>query len=88
MMPGYTALNVENLILDIMNDIFLDLPTNVNLSLEGKHRCELKSPDKAYGIAIQYCYEDVDGKLWAGNIEYESQVNYCPICGFEAKTNF
>lgn len=68
-----------------MEDSFFDEPKNINLSLPGKHRCELHSPDKAYGIAIKYCYEDAEGKLWAGNIEYESQVNYCPVCGYKAK---
>jgi hypothetical protein len=68
-----------------MGDTFFEEPKNVNLSLPGKHRCDLHSPDKAYGIAIKYCYEDADGKLWAGNDEYESQVNYCPGCGYKAK---
>ena len=68
-----------------MEESFFDLPTNINLSLPDKHRCELHSPDKAYGIAIKYCYEDAEAKLWAGNIEYESQVNYCPVCGYKAK---
>ena len=68
-----------------MEDSFFDEPKDINLSLPGKHRCELHSPDKAYGIAIKYCYEDAEGKLWVGNIEYESQVNYCPVCGYKAK---
>ncbi len=67
-----------------MVDPFLDEPTNVNHTLPGKHRCELHSAEKAYGIAIKYCYEDAVGKLWAGNDEYESQVNYCPVCGYKA----
>lgn len=68
-----------------MENSFFDEPTNVNLSLPGKHRCELHSADRAYGTALNYCYEDADGKLWAGNIEYESQVNYCPVCGYKGK---
>jgi hypothetical protein len=68
-----------------MEDTFFEEPKDVNLSLPGKHRCELQSPDKAYGIAIKYCYEATDGKLWAGNNEYESHVNYCPVCGYKAK---
>jgi hypothetical protein len=68
-----------------MDNIFFDEPIDVNLLLPGKHRCELHSSDKAYGIAIKYCYEDAEGRLWAGNIEYESQVFYCPVCGFKAK---
>lgn len=68
-----------------MEEPFFDEPKDINLSLPGKHRCELNSPDKAWGIAIKYCYEDAEGNLWAGNIEYESQVNYCPVCGYKAQ---
>jgi len=68
-----------------MEDTFFDEPKDINLSLPGKHRCELTSPNKAYGIDIKYCYEDTEGKFWAGNIEYESQVNFCPVCGFKTK---
>jgi hypothetical protein len=67
-----------------MISYFFDEPKDINLTLKGKHRCDLQSPEKAYGTAVKYCYEDDDGRLWAGNIEYESQVDYCPICGFKA----
>lgn len=67
-----------------MNDHTFDDQANVDLTIPGNHRCELRSPDKAYGIAVSYCYEDADGKLWVGNIEYESQVNFCPVCGYKA----
>lgn len=70
-----------------MNEELNKETTNINLTLKGKHRCELLSPDKAYSVAINYCYEDSNGKLWAGNIEYESQVNYCPVCGYKALMN-
>lgn len=30
------------------------------------------------------CEEAEDGTLWAGNIEYSSQVAFCPYCGFRA----
>lgn len=55
---------------------------------EGKegHRCEGLLPEAAYGKAITYCYDDIDGKLWITNEEYASQVNYCPYCGQKAKT--
>lgn len=36
-------------------------------------------------MAISYCYEDTDGKLWITNEEYASQVNFCPYCGYTAK---
>ena len=51
----------------------------------GGHRCEGELPKAAYGAAIRYCYEDVDGKLWITNEEYASQVNFCPYCGYKAK---
>ena len=35
--------------------------------------------------AIRYCKEYGDGMLFAGNREYEFQVNFCPICGHKAK---
>lgn len=48
---------------------------------EGGHRCTLDSDCAECGPAITYCFENDDGSLWAGNGEYESQVNFCPICG-------
>lgn len=52
------------------------------------HDCEYPAKDHrfaAYGHAIDHCYEDEDGLLWASNTEYESQINYCPFCGYKAK---
>lgn len=48
------------------------------------HQCSLESPSRAHGEAITLCREDGDGTFWAGNSEYESQVNYCPMCGAKA----
>jgi hypothetical protein len=48
------------------------------------HKCELDSPYRPYGPAILEVFEDDEG-LWAENGEYCSQVNYCPVCGYEAK---
>ncbi len=42
-------------------------------------------PSAGYGPAIDECREDEDGRLWAFNSEYETQVNFCPFCGHEAK---
>lgn len=53
---------------------------------EGAHDCLLDSDYTAYGAAIDGCTEDTEGRLWAGNDEYGSQVNFCPVCGFETKT--
>jgi hypothetical protein len=48
------------------------------------HLCVPNSPDGAYGPAIDECNEDDEGRFWVGNGEYESQVNYCPVCGMKA----
>ena len=49
------------------------------------HRCKLDSAESMWGPAIDQCVEREDGTLWAGNGEYESQVNFCPACGYAAK---
>ncbi len=49
------------------------------------HRCESRFDSSQCGPAVDYCYEDDEGFLWAGNAEYESMVNYCPFCGVKAK---
>jgi hypothetical protein len=46
-----------------MKSYNFDEPKDINLTLPGKHRCELKSPEKAWGVAINYCYEDAEDKL-------------------------
>ena len=50
------------------------------------HECNMMM-HRSYqaGPAITSCYEDDDGTLWAGNVEYETQVNFCPRCGYKAK---
>jgi len=42
------------------------------------------SPDGLWGVAIRYTRIDEEGKMWVGNDEYESQVNFCPMTGIEA----
>jgi len=85
MMPDYIVQNAEIYMHRTMTNSFFNEPADINLTIKGKHRCNLQSPDKAWGIAVKYCYEDAEGRLWAGNSEYESQVNYCPVCGYKAK---
>lgn len=56
---------------------------NLNPGHEGKklfHFCQANTRHRAYGPALSYCYQDEEG-MWAGNGEYESQVNFCPYCG-------
>ncbi len=38
-----------------------------------------------YDSAVKYCKEDEQGRLWAGNSEHGTRVNYCPFCGYRAK---
>jgi hypothetical protein len=47
--------------------------------------CPKNAVVRQYGNAISYCFEDVDGKLFVENGEYENQVNFCPFCGYKAK---
>ena len=50
------------------------------------HVCKGNLPWEAYGPAIEDCREVESGALWVGNGEYASQVNFCPYCGYEAKS--
>ena len=43
-----------------------------------------KSPNKLWGSAVDYVYTDESGKMFVGNDEYETQVNYCPFTGTPA----
>ncbi len=51
------------------------------------HRCDMKDayPEAGYGAAVTTCMEYKDGTLWVDNLEYGTQVNYCPACGFKAR---
>jgi len=53
--------------------------------MEKLHECRCYGKNGGYGEAISSCDEEENGELWVGNGEYESQVNYCPQCGFKAK---
>ena len=49
-----------------------------------KTKNEYSVPRGAWGDAIKYTRIDEEGKMWVGNGEYESQVNYCPVTGDKA----
>lgn len=49
------------------------------------HHCEIPCKRHLYGAAIDECIQDLDGLLFVSNGEYGSQVNFCPMCGYEAK---
>ena len=78
-------------IIEVKSDklIWPDTVRNPNSKLfirtgNDRQSCENRLPSSGYGAAISYCIEDEDGKFWVGHGEYESQVNYCPICGLSA----
>lgn len=48
---------------------------------EGGHRCDIWGDAIEYGPAVSYCWEDTDGRFWASNDEYGTEVNFCPQCG-------
>lgn len=60
------------------------------------HKCQKTTPWAHYGPAIEYCFagDGIEsnghvkfpvGTLWVTNVEYTSQVNFCPYCGFKAE---
>jgi len=51
-----------------------------------QHMCRANYNYRLYGIAVDGCYEDEDGRFWITNGEYESEVAYCPVCGKQATT--
>ena len=51
---------------------------------DDRHDCTLDAPYDVYGPAITDCTEDSQGMFFAGNGEYGSQVNFCPVCGVKA----
>jgi hypothetical protein len=47
---------------------------------------QFKAPRRLFGNAVEYVKEDSEGRMWIGNGEYETQVNFCPFTGKEALT--
>lgn len=69
-----------------MEDIYFRKEPNIERNnFRNYHYCDLKEFSHLHGPAIDYCFEDEDGFLFSSNGEYGSQVNFCPVCGFEAK---
>lgn len=54
-------------------------------ALTERHSCDCSGPAGGWGSAVDVCEEREDGTLWVANSEYESQVNYCPWCGYRAR---
>ncbi len=50
-----------------------------------RHYCEIPAIYHLYGPAIDDCFEDRQGQLFVSNGEYGCQINFCPMCGYEAK---
>lgn len=42
------------------------------------------APKEIYGGAITEIIEGEDGKMWASNGEYATQINFCPFTGKKA----
>lgn len=69
-----------------MEDMYFRKEPNIKRgNLEKYHYCDLKEFSHSHGPAIDYCFEDEKGFLFCTNGEYGSQVNFCPVCGYEAK---
>lgn len=49
-----------------------------------KQSLQYRAPDKMWGQAITHVEIDKEGKMWAHNGEYATQVNYCPFTGVPA----
>ena len=49
------------------------------------HVCETM-PQKRPPQLITCCKEDEDGDLWVFGDDGRSQVNYCPYCGYRARS--
>ena len=58
----------------------------ITLESGSKEKYDFHTVDGLYGSAVSYSIIDSDGKMWIGNGEYESQVNYCPMTGKSAPT--
>jgi len=41
-----------------------------------------------YGSAVTGIVLSEDGEMWIGNGEYESRVNFCPVCGLKAPSQY
>ncbi len=50
----------------------------------GLHKCE--DQGASYMEAVTSCTEFNDGTLMVGNGEYGSRVDFCPFCGYAART--
>ena len=65
---------------------WITLETDETYGKNTRHSCIINLPYYGCGAAINRCIEDFEGRLAVDNDEYASYVNYCPFCGYEAKT--
>lgn len=68
-----------------MDDYWRQEPVFDKTDWKRNHYCELTQKYHLRGGAIEDCVEDETGRLFVANGEYGSQVNFCPVCGYEAK---
>ena len=52
--------------------------------MNSPNKNKYSAPYKTWGEAINYTKVDDEGKMWVGNDEYHSQVNFCPMTGAPA----
>ena len=48
------------------------------------HCCSLNHSLFDEDVAVEKCYEDEEGVLWAENYLSKNPVNFCPFCGYES----
>jgi len=70
---------------EMEKDSYIKEPILSKQSDETRHLCCIPVKQYMYGAAINECFEDDEDYLFVCNGEYGSQVNYCPLCGYEAK---
>jgi hypothetical protein len=68
-----------------MSSEWIKEPNIPDENFKDYHYCEVHCRQHLRGAAIDYCFLDIDGCLFVQNGEYGSQVNFCPVCGYEAK---
>ena len=66
-------------------DNFTKTPVLLEKSNGKRHLCFIPYKQHLRGAAIDECFEDEEYNLFVNNGEYGSQVNFCPMCGYEAK---
>jgi hypothetical protein len=70
--------------MDLKEDVWIKQPVLTRESNGKRHLCFIPCKSHLHGAAIEECFEDKVFNLFVSNGEYGSQVNFCPMCGYEA----